>query len=176
MGDLSEQVNELLAMTKARGSARPSIQDLNHSFYLDIPNSGAVNNISILTIESNTMEDDDDTIDTDEDSEVSHMTTLREEDDDLDDEGVPCGPGIYEPVHGSAPDIAGQGIANPVGTILSVAMMFEYGMGRKDICTEIESAVDSCLHQGVGTPDLGGTCSTSQVGSQGMKSNGPFIF
>lgn len=81
----------------------------------------------------------------------------------LNDEGVPNGPGIYEPVHGSAPDIAGKGIANPIGTILSVAMMFEFGMGRKDISRKIESSVESCLEKGIMTPDLGGIGTSDQV-------------
>jgi 3-isopropylmalate dehydrogenase len=65
-------------------------------------------------------------------------------------------PAIYEPVHGTAPDIAGQGIANPIGTILSVAMMFEYSMQRKDLALRIETAVDACLQAGVVSVDLGG--------------------
>ena len=51
-------------------------------------------------------------------------------------------PGIFEPVHGSAPDIAGQGEANPIAMILSVAMMFTYGLGRRDIGRAITAAVD----------------------------------
>jgi 3-isopropylmalate dehydrogenase len=70
---------------------------------------------------------------------------------------------IYEPVHGTAPDIAGQGIANPIGTVLSVALMFEYSLQRKDLGQRIEAAVEQCLQAGVLTADLGGSASTEQV-------------
>ncbi len=72
-------------------------------------------------------------------------------------------PGIYEPVHGTAPDIAGKGIANPLGTILSVAMLFEYGLGRPDLARAIEAAVERTLAAAVLTPDLGGTADTAAV-------------
>jgi 3-isopropylmalate dehydrogenase len=81
----------------------------------------------------------------------------------LDKNGMPSGPGIFEPVHGSAPDIMGKDIANPIGTILSVAMMFEYAMMRPDLHERIENAVEKCLTAGVMTPDLGGTSSSSEV-------------
>jgi 3-isopropylmalate dehydrogenase len=80
-----------------------------------------------------------------------------------------CGPpggsvnGIYEPVHGSAPDIAGQGIANPIGMILSVALMFEHSLARPDIARRIEAAVDLAVESGVRTPDIGGTAGTDGV-------------
>jgi len=72
-------------------------------------------------------------------------------------------PGIYEPVHGSAPDIAGQGIANPLGMLLSVAMMFDYSFGRPDMARRIEAAVRAALDAGQRTADIGGTAT-----SQGM--------
>ncbi len=72
-------------------------------------------------------------------------------------------PGVFEPSHGTAPDIAGQGIANPLGTVLSVAMMFEYAFARKDIALQIEQAVGKTLEDGVMTPDLGGAASTDDV-------------
>jgi 3-isopropylmalate dehydrogenase len=75
-------------------------------------------------------------------------------------------PAIYEPVHGTAPDIAGQGIANPIGTILSVAMMFEYSMQRKDLARRIENAVEKCLQAGVHSADLGGSATTDQICEQ----------
>ena len=75
-------------------------------------------------------------------------------------------PAIYEPVHGTAPDIAGRGIANPIGTILSVALLFEYSMQRKDLGRRIETAVDKCLQAGVLSTDLGGSASTEQVCEQ----------
>jgi 3-isopropylmalate dehydrogenase len=62
-------------------------------------------------------------------------------------------PGIFEPVHGSAPDIAGQGEANPIAMILSVAMMFTYGLGRRDVGRAITAAVDSVRADGVATAD-----------------------
>lgn len=69
--------------------------------------------------------------------------------------------GIYEPTHGSAPDISGKGIANPVGTILSVAMMCEHAFARPDIARAIEAAVETVLEAGTLTPDLGGTATTT---------------
>jgi 3-isopropylmalate dehydrogenase len=81
----------------------------------------------------------------------------------LDQNGTPSGPGIFEPVHGSAPDIMGKDIANPIGTILSVAMMFEYAMMRPDLHERIEKAVEKCLAAGVMTPDIGGTSSSTEV-------------
>lgn len=64
------------------------------------------------------------------------------------------GPGLYEPIHGSAPDIAGKGIANPVGTILSAAMLFRYSLGAAVIADAIETAVGSVLDEGYRTADL----------------------
>src|SRR5262249_44114981 len=72
-------------------------------------------------------------------------------------------PGIYEAVHGSAPDIAGRGIANPLGTLLSVALMFEYAFGRRTEARRIEAAVATALEAGRRTPDIGGTSSTAEV-------------
>ena len=71
--------------------------------------------------------------------------------------------GIYEASHGSAPDISGKGIANPMATILSVGMMFEYAFAREDIARKIESAVNTTLEQGIMTPDLGGSSTTKEV-------------
>jgi 3-isopropylmalate dehydrogenase len=64
------------------------------------------------------------------------------------------GKGLYEPIHGSAPDIAGQNKANPLATILSVAMMFRYTFAREDIARRIESAVRGVLAQGLRTGDI----------------------
>ena len=69
---------------------------------------------------------------------------------------------LFEPIHGSAPDIAGKGIANPVGAIRSAAMMMEW-LGDARIASRIESAVQKALAAGVKTPDLGGSCSTADV-------------
>ena len=65
-------------------------------------------------------------------------------------------PGLFEPVHGSAPDIAGKGIANPLATFLSVAMMLRHGLDRADDAARIEAAVDAVLERGLRTPDLAG--------------------
>jgi 3-isopropylmalate dehydrogenase len=64
------------------------------------------------------------------------------------------GPGMYEPVHGSAPDIAGKGIANPLATFLSVAMMLRFGLDRPGDAERIEAAVEAALRRGLRTPDL----------------------
>ena len=70
-------------------------------------------------------------------------------------------PGLFEPVHGSAPDIAGQGIANPLATFLSAAMMLRHGLDRADEAVRIESAVDAVLDRGLRTPDLAGEGETA---------------
>jgi 3-isopropylmalate dehydrogenase len=77
--------------------------------------------------------------------------------------GAPGSPGIYEPVHGSAPDIAGQGEANPYATILSAAMMFRYSLGRPDVAEAIEQGVSVALEAHYLTADLGGTKTTEEV-------------
>jgi 3-isopropylmalate dehydrogenase len=64
------------------------------------------------------------------------------------------GNGLYEPVHGSAPDIAGQGVANPLATILSVAMMLRYTLGAPELGNRIEAAVTRVLDQGLRTRDI----------------------
>ena len=64
------------------------------------------------------------------------------------------GPGLFEPVHGSAPDIAGQGVANPLGTFLSAAMMLRHGLEMPAEAAAVEAAVDSALARGLRTPDL----------------------
>ena len=64
------------------------------------------------------------------------------------------GKGLYEPIHGSAPDIAGQGKANPLAMILSMAMMFKYTFGKPDVATRIEKAVRAALAQGLRTGDI----------------------
>lgn len=79
------------------------------------------------------------------------------------------GKGMYEPVHGSAPDIAGQGMANPLATILSVSMMLRYSLGRADLAQKVDDAVASVLRRGLRTRDLGGNgdqaASTAAVGA-----------
>ena len=64
------------------------------------------------------------------------------------------GKGMYEPIHGSAPDIAGQGIANPLATILSVAMMLRYSLGELQLAERVEQATGAVLDQGLRTPDI----------------------
>ncbi len=70
--------------------------------------------------------------------------------------GAEGDPGLFEPVHGSAPDIAGKGIANPLATFLSVALMLRHGLERPDEAARIEAAVDAVLERGLRTPDLAG--------------------
>ncbi len=74
------------------------------------------------------------------------------------------GRGMYEPIHGSAPDIAGQGKANPCAAILSAAMMLRHSLGLPDAADRIEAAVAAAILGGARTPDLGGTLSTSAMG------------
>ena len=80
----------------------------------------------------------------------------------------PPTPGVFEPVHGSAPDIAGQGIANPLATFLSVAMMLRYGLGMPGEGGRLEGAVDDALAAGLRTPDLAGGDDTREVGTLEM--------
>jgi 3-isopropylmalate dehydrogenase len=75
--------------------------------------------------------------------------------------------GLYEPIHGSAPDIAGRGIANPIGTIRSVAAMFDYGFGLKNEAQAVEDAVEAAIAGGIVTADLspdGRAATTTEVG------------
>lgn len=74
------------------------------------------------------------------------------------------GQGLYEPIHGSAPDIAGQGKANPFGMILSLALMLRYSLALPDIANKIEAAVGEALRNGARSADLGGAHSTSEMG------------
>lgn len=79
------------------------------------------------------------------------------------------GKGLYEPIHGSAPDIAGQGKANPCATILSAAMLLRYSLGMADAADRIEAAVTAALTGGARTADLGGTLSTQAMGDAVVK-------
>jgi 3-isopropylmalate dehydrogenase len=72
-------------------------------------------------------------------------------------------PGLFEPVHGSAPDIAGTGAANPLATFLSAAMLLRHGLGLESEAAAVESAVQRALDGGLRTPDLGGTAGTAQA-------------
>lgn len=90
--------------------------------------------------------------------------------------GIPDGtksiPGLYEPIHGSAPDIAGMQIANPIGTILSIALMLRYSFGKEEEAKAVEEAVRIVLDDvevggfGFRTKDLGGDKKTSEVGDK----------
>jgi len=77
--------------------------------------------------------------------------------------GAPGEPGMFEPVHGSAPDITGQGIANPLAMFLSGAMMLRHGLGLENEAAALESAVDRALDDGLRTHDLGGTATTAEA-------------
>ena len=74
-------------------------------------------------------------------------------------------PALYEPVHGSAPDIAGRGVANPLAMILSTAMMLRWSLGRADLADRLEKAVERVLDDGARTADLGGALTTSAMGA-----------
>jgi 3-isopropylmalate dehydrogenase len=73
------------------------------------------------------------------------------------------GPGVFEPVHGSAPDIAGTGVANPLAMFLSAALMLRHGFAMESQAASVESAVDRALAEGLRPPDLGGTAGTAEV-------------
>src|SRR3954452_5913476 len=77
--------------------------------------------------------------------------------------GEAADPGVFEPVHGSPPDIAGQGIANPLAMFLSVAMLLRHQFSMHDEAAALESAVDRALAAGLRTPDLGGSATTSEA-------------
>jgi 3-isopropylmalate dehydrogenase len=77
--------------------------------------------------------------------------------------GEPGAPGLFEPVHGSAPDIAGTGAANPLAMFLSVALMLRHGLGREADAAAVEAAVDRALESGLRTKDLGGDASTEEA-------------
>jgi len=77
---------------------------------------------------------------------------------------------LYEPIHGSAPDIAGQGIANPIATIASAAMMLRYSFGEEEAADKIEAAIEQVLKEGYRTRDIADygakeICSTTEIGS-----------
>jgi 3-isopropylmalate dehydrogenase len=78
--------------------------------------------------------------------------------------GAPGAPGLYEPIHGSAPDIAGKGIANPLAAILSFEMALRWSLGRADLADQLYAAVVRALEDGARTPDIGGTLGTVQMG------------
>jgi 3-isopropylmalate dehydrogenase len=79
------------------------------------------------------------------------------------------GPGLYEPIHGSAPDIAGQGIANPVGAILSAAMLLRYSLKLEQEAATVEAAVEAALAEGGRTRDLGGALGARAMADEIVK-------
>ena len=78
-------------------------------------------------------------------------------------------PGLFEPVHGSAPDIAGTGQANPLAMVLSAALMLRHGLQLEPQAAAVESAVERALAEGLRTPDLGGTASTKDATQEVLK-------
>jgi 3-isopropylmalate dehydrogenase len=78
--------------------------------------------------------------------------------------GLPGTPGLYEPIHGSAPDIAGKGVANPLAAILSFEMALRWSLDRPDLADRLFAAVERALEMGARTPDLGGAMTTTQMG------------
>jgi len=82
--------------------------------------------------------------------------------------------GLYEPIHGSAPDIVGKGIANPFGMLASVGMMFDYSLGMKEAARRIELVIWNCISNGECTPDVGGSLTTSEAGAAMRKRLGEY--
>jgi 3-isopropylmalate dehydrogenase len=78
------------------------------------------------------------------------------------------GPGLYEPIHGSAPDIAGKGVANPIGTILSAALLLRYSLKLEEEARDIEKAAEAVISGGCRTADLGGALKTAQMADEIM--------
>jgi len=77
--------------------------------------------------------------------------------------------GMYEPIHGSAPDIAGTGKANPCAAILSAAMLLRHSLGNEEAALKVEAAVAAALAGGARTADLGGTMTTTEMGDAVLK-------
>lgn len=80
--------------------------------------------------------------------------------------GIDGAAGLYEPIHGSAPDIAGKGIANPIAAILSFEMALRYSLERADLADLVFAAVEKAINEGARTKDLGGDLSTAQMGDR----------
>ncbi|MFN2569902.1 MAG: 3-isopropylmalate dehydrogenase [Candidatus Dormibacteria bacterium] len=91
----------------------------------------------------------------------------RQPEAEADDSGEVGGrtPGVYEPIHGSAPGLAGKGVANPLGAILSAAMLLRLSLGLPEAAAAVEAAVDTVIGAGVLTPELGGRAGTEEVGA-----------
>jgi 3-isopropylmalate dehydrogenase len=71
--------------------------------------------------------------------------------------------GMYDPVHGSAPTIAGQGVANPIATVASAAMLLRWSLGETEAADELDAIVDAAIEEGPRTGDLGGSAGTGDV-------------
>jgi 3-isopropylmalate dehydrogenase len=80
--------------------------------------------------------------------------------------------GLYEPIHGSAPDIAGKGIANPVGTILSAALLLRHSLGLEAEARAVERAVATALEQGLRTADIAAGAKGSSTAEAGVMIEG----
>jgi 3-isopropylmalate dehydrogenase len=80
--------------------------------------------------------------------------------------GSGSGPGLYEPIHGSAPDIAGQGVANPCGTILSAAMLLRHSCSADAAARDIENAVLGAIRSGARTRDIAGPAARNWLGTR----------
>jgi 3-isopropylmalate dehydrogenase len=78
--------------------------------------------------------------------------------------GAPGKPGLYEPISGTAPDIAGQGIANPIASILSFEMALRWSLGEVEAADRLFAAVGAALDKGARTRDIGGSLTTAQMG------------
>jgi 3-isopropylmalate dehydrogenase len=78
--------------------------------------------------------------------------------------------GLYEPIHGSAPDISGKGLANPIGMIMSAAMLLRYSLGLEEEAQAVEQAVNLAITNGERTPDLGGKHSTNSLAEKIIES------
>jgi 3-isopropylmalate dehydrogenase len=78
--------------------------------------------------------------------------------------GAAGAPGLYEPIHGSAPDIAGKGVANPLAAILSFEMALRWSLDRADLADRLFAAVGRALESGARTPDIGGRLTTAEMG------------
>ena len=83
--------------------------------------------------------------------------------------GAPGRPGLFEPIHGSAPDIAGKGVANPLAAILSLEMALRWSLERPDLADRLFAAVNAALNAGARTRDLGGTLTTREMGDAVLK-------
>src|SRR5438034_3255639 len=97
-----------------------------------------------------------------------HTRSLCDWSSDVCSSDLPGRTSMFEPVHGSAPPLAGKNVANPMGAILSVALLLET-LGRRDAAARVERAVEAAVHEGPTTPDIGGRAGTREVGEWVVK-------